>query len=55
LDLKIKPYHADQELIVGYTYWEGAVDATGTRAGKTVNGSGYVELTGYAASMQGEL
>jgi hypothetical protein len=26
---------------------------SGTRSGKTVSGSGYVELTGYAGSMAG--
>jgi predicted secreted hydrolase len=39
---------------VSFTYWEGAVRFTGRHAGRTVSGSGYVELTGYAASMQGQ-
>ncbi len=30
------------------TYWEGAVDLTGTRDGRVLTGSGYLELTGYA-------
>jgi predicted secreted hydrolase len=54
LTLQIEPYLADQELTVSYAYWEGAVEATGTRAGQPVNGGGYAELTGYSGSMQGQ-
>jgi predicted secreted hydrolase len=54
LRLTITPLLADQEMNVSYAYWEGAVDAEGTMAGKPVSGSGYVELTGYAGSMQGQ-
>ena len=36
-----------------FVYWEGAVRLSGTRAGRAVSGHGYVELTGYARSMQG--
>jgi predicted secreted hydrolase len=54
LQLEIEPYLADQELTVSYAYWEGAVRAEGERAGQSVQGSGYVEMTGYAASMQGQ-
>mgnify|MGYP005832942635 CR=1 FL=1 len=52
LSLRIRPYLRDQELNVSYTYWEGAVRIEGERAGQPVQGNGYVELTGYAASMQ---
>jgi predicted secreted hydrolase len=45
----------DQELKLGpITYWEGAIDAAGTRDGKAIKGRGYLELTGYAGSL-GEL
>jgi predicted secreted hydrolase len=54
LTLQIEPYLADQELTVSYAYWEGAVEATGTRAGQPVSGGGYAELTGYSGSMQGQ-
>jgi predicted secreted hydrolase len=54
LDLEASPYLADQELRVSFTYWEGAVRVQGTHNGQAVSGSGYVELTGYAASMQGQ-
>ncbi|MBU0491117.1 MAG: carotenoid 1,2-hydratase [Chloroflexi bacterium] len=54
LTLDVEPYLADQELNVSYAYWEGAVRLRGQRAGAVVNGSGYVELTGYAGSMQGQ-
>lgn len=59
IDLTIAPRLADQELKGGgpapFTYWEGAVAVTGTRAGRPVSGYGYVELTGYAESMSGRL
>jgi predicted secreted hydrolase len=43
----------DQELKLGsITYWEGAVDANGTRDGKPINGRGYLELTGYAGAVE---
>lgn len=32
----------------GPSYWEGAIDATGTRAGTSLRGVGYLEMTGYA-------
>jgi predicted secreted hydrolase len=54
IQLEVEPYVADQELSVSFVYWEGASSAGGTRAGAPVSGSGYVELTGYAHSMQGE-
>ncbi len=54
LRLEIAPWLADQEMQVSYTYWEGAVRVTGAAAGRPVTGNGYVELTGYARSMQGE-
>jgi len=47
LDLTIRPVLDDQELDVGFRYWEGAVDVRGTRDGAAVTGRGYVELTGY--------
>ena len=52
--LEIEPYLADQELSVSFVYWEGASAVSGSRAGEALSGSGYVELTGYAHSMQGE-
>lgn len=54
LSLEVKPYLADQELNVSYAYWEGAARIRGERAGSVVSGSGYVEMTGYAGSMQGQ-
>ena len=54
LTLEIEPYLMDQELNVSYDYWEGAVRVRGERAGVAISGSGYVEMTGYAGSMQGQ-
>jgi predicted secreted hydrolase len=42
IDITIEPLLPDQELSVGFIYWEGAVDVRGSVAGK-----GYAELTGY--------
>ena len=54
IQLEIEPYLADQELNVSYSYWEGAVKISGERNGTPVRGDGYVEMTGYAGSMQGQ-
>lgn len=54
LELDVQPYASDQELHVSYAYWEGAVQVTGSSAAGPVTGVGYVELTGYAGSMQGK-
>jgi predicted secreted hydrolase len=47
LELRFAPALADQELPVSVRYWEGAVRIEGARAGQSVTGRGYVELTGY--------
>jgi predicted secreted hydrolase len=54
LQLQVQPLISDQEMILAYTYWEGAVDATGTRNGGLISGIGFVEMTGYANSFAGE-
>jgi predicted secreted hydrolase len=54
LILEIEPYMDDQEVNAAYVYWEGAVEFEGTYGDKLVQGSGYVEMTGYATSMEGE-
>ncbi len=50
--LTLTPDLNDQELLTyqstGNSYWEGAVTITGQSAGQSVQGEGYVELTGYA-------
>lgn len=47
----LQPELRDQELVVaqstGTIYWEGAVSIQGQQAGQSVQGEGYVELTGY--------
>ena len=48
LEADVRPVLANQELGTSPRYWEGAVDATGTRRGAKVAGQGYVELVGYA-------
>ena len=54
IELTITPLIQNQELNLAFTYWEGAVKINGTVKGEPVSGSGYVELTGYAESMQGK-
>ena len=53
LELEIEPLVADQEMRTSFTYWEGAVRVSGSARGRPLGGRGYVELTGYARSMQG--
>ena len=53
LELEVTPLVADQELRTSFIYWEGAVSLSGTSRGRPVAGRGYVELTGYARTMQG--
>jgi len=47
LAVEIVPYVAAQELNLAVQYWEGAVAVRGEQAGRSIEGSGYVELTGY--------
>ena len=48
LSIEVVPRQADQELHeTVMKYWEGAVSVSGTRAGRSVAGTGYVELAGY--------
>jgi predicted secreted hydrolase len=54
VELTVQPLIQDQELNLSFIYWEGAVRLSGTRNGQPIHGDGYVELTGYARSMQGE-
>ena len=54
VSLTVEPLLADQELNLSFTYWEGAVSIDGRHAGQPVTGSGYIELTGYAHTMQGQ-
>ncbi len=54
IKLTVIPLIKDQELNLSFIYWEGAVRVEGMVAGQQVSGFGYVELTGYAQSMQGQ-
>jgi predicted secreted hydrolase len=49
LDVEVTPVMSGQELDTTPRYWEGAVDVSGERAGRSLGGRGYVELVGYAA------
>jgi predicted secreted hydrolase len=58
LDLQISAALDAQELSglsSGVAYWEGAVDADGTRRGRPAAGRGYLEMTGYAGRPMGEV
>lgn len=53
LDLAITALLPDQELALDpVAYWEGAVDAAGTRAGQPINAEGYLEMTGYSGPLK---
>ncbi|HEX9162564.1 MAG TPA: lipocalin-like domain-containing protein [Thermoanaerobaculia bacterium] len=51
ITLRLDPLLDNQELMTRsstrVTYWEGAVDVTGSSDNVAVNGDGYVEMTGY--------
>jgi predicted secreted hydrolase len=54
LTLEVTPVLADQELAASVRYWEGAVNVTGKNRNQRVQGVGYTELTGYAASVRSQ-
>jgi predicted secreted hydrolase len=44
----------DQELVTegaNIAYWEGMIDVSGTAAGRSLSGRGYLEMTGYRESL----
>lgn len=51
--LRVVPWILDQEMNISIIYWEGAVRIEGESEGSPVTGEGYVELTGYAQTLQG--
>ena len=54
LDLAVSAAMDSQELVLRpISYWEGSVQANGTREGKAVQGRGYLEMTGYAGGLVG--
>lgn len=52
LTLSAKALMPNQELRLSTTYWEGAVGVEGRHHAAAIRGQGYVELTGYARSLQ---
>lgn len=50
LSTRVENQELRTERSTGVTYWEGAVEVQGTRAGQPVKGRGYLEMTGYAGS-----
>jgi predicted secreted hydrolase len=51
LNLDMRPAVANQEMqtqaTTGVTYWEGSINAVGTKEGRPLSAKGYVEMTGY--------
>ncbi|MBK8900872.1 MAG: hypothetical protein IPM53_06810 [Anaerolineaceae bacterium] len=45
----------NQELNVSTVYLEGAPEFSGTLAGQSVSAWGYLEMTGYFATMNGRI
>jgi predicted secreted hydrolase len=54
IDLEITTPVREQELNLAVTYWEGAIRVTGTHEGNSVQGVGYMELTGYGGVPNGK-
>lgn len=54
MTLELEALLPDQENRLSFAYWEGAVQVTGEREGQPLGGFGYVEMTGYATSMEGQ-
>ncbi len=56
LDLSLTTRLDSQELSsssdISPSYWEGAIEVTGTRAGKPIAGRGYLEMTGYSKPLE---
>jgi predicted secreted hydrolase len=54
-ELEVSPVFQDQELITNrstrVTYWEGAVQVAGSVQNNSIQGAGYVEMTGYAGKL----
>lgn len=59
IELQIRAAVDEQELVTrdstGINYWEGAIAVRGTKAGRAVQGHGYLEMTGYAGAAMGAL
>ncbi len=55
LALDVRTRFDDQEANLTTLYYEGTVAATGTADGKPVSGVGYLEMTGYAASIGAQI
>jgi predicted secreted hydrolase len=49
IDISIGTRLPQQELTA---YWEGAIEVTGLKGGRSVKGVGYLEMTGYAAPVR---
>lgn len=47
IQVTVMPLIDDQELNLGFRYWEGAVTVSGGKNGAPISGQGYVELVGY--------
>jgi predicted secreted hydrolase len=59
LSLDLTPLMPEQELTTSrstqVTYWEGAIEASGTSQNRPIRGQGYMELTGYAERFKQKL
>jgi len=53
LELEVASPVKNQELDLSVVYWEGCIRLKGWRAGKPVDGVGYMELTGYQGDAPG--
>ncbi len=53
IELTIQTRFPDQEMQLSVLYYEGAIIGNGTHAGNSVEGSGFVEMTGYGDNLAG--
>jgi predicted secreted hydrolase len=56
LEVELRPLLDGQELVSTTgsrtVYWEGAIDVAGTRQGRPIRATGYLEMTGYAGPVR---
>lgn len=55
MQIEGRPLMNNQELTVSTTYWEGAVEFSGTIGGRPIGAKGYIEMTGYTEAMTGRI
>ncbi len=55
LTTPVKNQELDTRTTTGVIYWEGYIEATGSSGGERIQGTGYLEMTGYAGVSKQDL